>query len=98
MGSITAEKAALTAAQQSARSVASTCTGAKGTVSGMTGLSMPGCDIVNAAWSRFANATGAYISAFGEAADILSGKVGAAAAAYQQTETNVTGSMTGVPA
>jgi hypothetical protein len=61
----------------------------------MTGLAMPGCDIVSAAWARFANAAGAYISAFGEAADILSNKVGAAANAYQQTDTGAANAMAG---
>jgi hypothetical protein len=95
MATIEAQRAALDAAQHSAQAVAGACGGAAGTVSAMGGLGMPGCDIVAAAWSRFANAAGAYVSAFGEAADILGQKVGAAAATYQATDDQVGAGMTG---
>jgi hypothetical protein len=94
VGTIEAEQAALAGAQQSARAVAAACSAASATVTAMGGAFLPGCDIVAAAWSRFANAASGYVSAFGEAADILGQKVGSAAATYQSTEHAVTGSMT----
>jgi hypothetical protein len=100
VGTIEAEHAALANAQQSARAVASACSAAATTVTAMgelAGSALPGCDVVAAAWSRFANAASGYVSAFGEAADILGQKVGAAAATYQSTESGVTSSMAGSP-
>ena len=93
MATIQAEQSALADAQRSAGTVASACTGAAGTVSAMSGLAMAGCDIVAAAWSSFAAATGGYVSAFGEAAGILGGKIGTAAQSYATTDTNVSNSM-----
>jgi hypothetical protein len=95
MATIDAQRSALDGAQRSAQAVASACGAAGGAVSSMGGLAMPGCDIVAAAWSRFTTAAGAYVSAFGEAADILGQKVGAAAATYQATESGVAASMAG---
>ena len=95
MGTIEAGRSALTGAQQSASAVVAACSGASGTVASMGGLALPGCDIVAAAWGRFATATQGYVSAFGEAADILGQKVGAAAATYQDTENTVTAGMAG---
>jgi hypothetical protein len=95
VGTIEAGRAALTNAQQSAGAVATACSGASGTVTSMAGVALPDCDIVAAAWARFATATQGYVSAFGAAADILGQKVGAAAATYQGTEHTVAAGMTG---
>jgi hypothetical protein len=96
VATIQAEQAALADAQRSAGAVASACTGASGTVSAMSGLAgsaLAGCDIVAAAWSTFAAATSGYVSAFGEAAGILGGKIGSAAQAYAATDNTVGSGM-----
>jgi hypothetical protein len=93
VATIQAEQAALACAQQSAHAVAGACSAAGATVSAMSGIGLAGCDIVAAAWSTFANATGAYVSAFGEAAGILGGKIGSAAQAYASTDATVGSGM-----
>lgn len=96
MATIEAEQAALADAQRSASGVAGACTAAGGTVAAMGGLAgsaLAGCDIVAAAWSTFANATGAYVTAFGEAATVLGGKIGSAARTYAATDDKVGSSM-----
>jgi hypothetical protein len=86
---IAASREALQDAQRSAQSVRDACSSASGTVSAMTGLSLPECDILLPAWQRFANAVSAYFTAFGEASEVLGRKIGSAAESYQNVDTAV---------
>ena len=86
---IVADPSALASAQQSAQAVAQACASAGSTVSALGAVGLPDCAVVAAAWARFANSSGAYVSAFGDAAQILGGKLGDAAKNYQATDTHV---------
>ena len=86
---IVADPAALAIARQSAQAVAQACASAGGTVSALGAVRLADCAVVAAAWARFANTSGAYVSAFGDAAGILGGKLGDAAQHYQATDTQV---------
>jgi hypothetical protein len=86
---IVADPSALANAQRSAQAVTQACAAAAGTVSALGGVALPDCDLLAAAWSRLANSAGAYVSAFGDAAGILGGKLGEAAKNYRATDSHV---------